>query len=267
MAKVIRFGTHTSIRGGEQQLVATSEVVCGDIIVLESGMRVPADARIIDSQSLLVDESMLTGESFAIAKKANADVADNAPLGDRITMVYSGTIVSKGRATAIVTDVGENTEIGKISQNVTESEETVSPLQQQIDKFGKGLSISILIVVVLIFVLGFLRGNEIITMFLTSVALAVSAIPEGLPIAVTVTLSIGVYQMAKHKAIVKKLAAVETLGSTNVICSDKTGTLTKNQMTVSALFCGGEEFTVSGSGYEIEGEITDKSGKKIRYNS
>ena len=262
LAKVIRSSGLPSIRSGEQQFIETSEVVCGDIIVLESGMCVPADARLIETQNLLVDESMLTGESFSITKKAEAVVDDDAGLGDRLTMVFSGTVVNKGRAKAIVTSVGPETEIGKISRNVEETEETVSPLQTQIEKFGRVLSYSIVAIVIIIFATGFLRGNNLVTMFLTSVALAVSAIPEGLPISVTVTLSIGIYQMAKYKAIVKKLAAVETLGSTNVICSDKTGTLTKNQMTTARVFTGGEEYRIIGSGYEIEGEALSSDGKK-----
>ena len=249
------------IRNKNQIIIPAEDLVVGDIVLLESGMRVPADARLIDTNSLLVDESMLTGESFAINKKYDAILSESAPLGDRITMVYSGTIIQKGRATGVVTAVGKHTEFGKISEKVAEAEETVSPLQIQIAKFGKGLSIGILLIVIAIFIVGFLRGYEWITMFMTSVGLAVSAIPEGLPVAVTITLSIGIYQMAKHKAIVKKLAAVETLGSTNVICTDKTGTLTKNQMTVTRIFAGGEEYDVVGSGYQKDGFVKPKNSE------
>lgn len=255
------------IRNGEQVQIPTSEVVCGDILVLESGMRSPADARLIDTLNFLVDESMLTGESFAIEKNANAQIPNEAPLGDRVNMVYSGTIIQKGRALAVVTSVGAATEFGKISQNIIDADDTVSPLQINIAKFGKGLSFAIMIIIAVIFLVGFLRGQPWITMLMTSVGLAVSAIPEGLPVAITITFSVGIYQMAKHKAIVKKLAAVETLGSANIICTDKTGTLTKNQMTATHLFVGGEKFDVTGSGYNRIGEVIKKDGSKIKFDS
>lgn len=251
------------IRNSKHLTIPTTDVVVGDIVVLESGDRVPADCRLIDSNNLLVDESMLTGESFAIAKKYNAIVAENADLGDRITMVYSGTIVQKGRGLGIITAIGVNSEFGKISQKVLESEETESPLQHKIEQFGKVLSVTILTSVAVIFVVGWLRGNDAINMLLTSVGLAVSAIPEGLPVSVTITLSIGIYQMSKQNAILKRLAAVETLGSANVICSDKTGTLTKNQMTVTMLYVGGREYLVEGSGYEVAGKVIDEKGNKV----
>lgn len=255
------------IRNGVQASIPTEEVVCGDIIILESGMRVPADARLIELNNLTVDESMLTGESFPLEKKVNIKISESAPIGDRFNYIYSGTIVIKGRATAIVTAVGNHTEFGKISEKVAEAEDSVSPLQHQIEKFSKGLSLAILGTVLVIFVIGLLRDNSLITMFLTSVGLAVSAIPEGLPVAVTITLSIGISQMAKHKAIVKKLSAVETLGSTNFICTDKTGTLTKNQMVVTKLFSAGEDFYISGLGYHTDGIIFNSlSGEEIKYN-
>ncbi|MCX7907906.1 MAG: HAD-IC family P-type ATPase [Ignavibacteria bacterium] len=254
------------IRDGIQKNIPTQEVVCGDLLILESGVRVPADGRLIESNNLLVDESMLTGESFSIEKRYDARVPENAPLGDRFTMVYSGSIVQKGRGIAVVTSVGQNTEFGKIAQKVSEAEESQSPLQIQIAKFGKALSVAILLVIAAIFVIGYLRGNEFILMFLTSVGLAVSAIPEGLPVAVTITLSIGLSQMAQHKAIVKKLAAVETLGSTNIICTDKTGTLTKNEMTVTKYLLGDDTFVVTGAGYGVKGFVVDqKTGKVIDY--
>lgn len=243
------------IRDGKQQEILTSEVVCGDIILLESGARVPADGRLISSQNLLVDESMLTGESFSIEKNSEKIIEEDASLGDRINYVYSGTIIQKGRGQAVVTAVGKNAEFGKISKQVAEAEEQLSPLQINLAKLGKWIGISIMIAVVFIFIIGFMQGNGWAIMLLTSIGLAVSAIPEGLPVAVTITLSIGIYQMAKHKAVVKKLAAVETLGSTNIICSDKTGTLTKNQMTVTRMYSGGRDLTVTGTGYGRKGEV------------
>ena len=251
------------IRNGEQIQIPSADVVCGDVVVLESGMKVPADGRLVDTNSLLIDESMLTGESFAITKKHDTKLTVHASLGDRINMVHSGTIIQKGRGLAVITATGNSTEFGKISEKVAEAVESQSPLQQQIAKFGKGLVYGILSVVLVIFLIGFLRGHHWISMFLTSVALAVSAIPEGLPVAITITLTIGISQMAKHKAVVKKLSAVETLGSTNVICTDKTGTLTKNQMTVTKLWTGCKEFKVSGSGYHNSGEVSSLDENKV----
>ncbi len=256
------------IRDGHQQSIPSTEVVVGDIIILESGMRAPADARLIETQNLMVDESMLTGESFAIEKQHDIIFEESTPLGDRKNMIYSGTIIQKGRGLAVVVAVCVKTEFGKISENVALAEETESPLQKNIELFGKWLSIAIMVIIVLIFIIGFLRGNELLVMLLTSVGLAVSAIPEGLPVAVTITLSIGIYQMAKHKAIVKKLAAVETLGSTNVICTDKTGTLTKNQMTVTNLWIGGRYFKVEGSGYQKQGGIINlENNERVDINT
>ena len=251
------------IRGGVAIDIESREIVPGDIILLESGMRVPADARLVDSSSLLIDESMLTGESVASEKKHDARVVDDAPLGDRFTMVYSGAVVVRGRGRAIVTSIGEKTEIGVISKSLAETEEQQSPLEERLEDFGKKLSIAIMTTMVIIFIAGIFRDGrigegEIIKMLLTSVALAVSAIPEGLPVSVTVTLSIGLYQMAKRNAIVRKLPAVETLGSTTVICSDKTGTLTQNQMTAVHLFAGTEQYDVTGTGYGKKGVITAK---------
>ncbi|MGQ9819022.1 MAG: cation-translocating P-type ATPase [Candidatus Kapaibacteriales bacterium] len=256
------------LRNGQQQLISTSEVVCGDIIVLESGVRVPADARLIEANNLVVDESMLTGESFGIEKNPKVRIPENTPLADRLTMVHSGCIIQKGRGLAVVTATGSATEFGKIAEKVAEAEEGESPLQTQISKFGKVLSLAILLIIAIIFVVGSLQGNDFIVMFLTSVGLAVSAIPEGLPVAVTITLSIGLSQMAKHKAIVKKLAAVETLGSTNIICTDKTGTLTKNEMMTSKYILFDKTYLVTGSGYHKEGEVyNQETNEKVLWNT
>jgi len=253
------------IRNGKHETINTTELTLGDVIVLESGDRVPADARLIESKNLLVNESMLTGESLRAEKNANKIISEESSLGDRINVVYSGTIIEKGRGLGVVCGVGVNSEFGKISKNVLETETTESPLQEKIEKFGKGLSIAILSIIVFIFLIGLYNDIHWLQMFLASVGLAVSAIPEGLPVSVTITLSIGLYQMAKQNAVVKKLAAVETLGSTNVICTDKTGTLTKNQMTVTKFFIDSEDYDVSGSGYVIDGEIT-KNNTNIKYN-
>lgn len=257
-ARVVRHGKHETIN--------TTELTEGDVIVLESGDRVPADARLVETKNLLVNESMLTGESLRAEKNAKAIFNIDSSLGDRVNMVYSGTIIEKGRGLGIVSGIGSNSEFGKISKNVLETETADSPLQEKIEQFGKGLSIAILSIIAVIFVVGLLKDINWLQMLLASVGLAVSAIPEGLPVSVTITLSIGLYQMAKQNAVVKKLAAVETLGSTNVICTDKTGTLTKNQMTVTKFFVNGEDYEVTGSGYAIDGNVTFDD-KVIKSNS
>ncbi len=251
------------VRGGMQATVPATELVCGDVVLVESGTKVPADIRLIDAQELVVDESMLTGESLHVTKKPDAVVDEKAPLGDRFTMLYSGTVVQRGRGKGIVTAVGVQTELGLITKNIVEAEETISPLQLRLAQFGGKLSIAIGIAIAFIFIAGYAAGNDLLTMFLTSVGMAVSAIPEGLPVSVTVALSIGVYMMAKKHAIIRKLSAVETLGSTTVICTDKTGTLTANAMTVTRIMAGGEQFTVTGIGYDPVGEIRNESGERV----
>lgn len=244
------------MRGGEHIEIPTNEIVCGDILLVESGTRVAADARLVSSLSLQVDESMLTGESLAATKNDEFIADEHAPLGDRVNMLFSGTIVQRGRGTAVVTGVGAATEFGKISKHIEEADAGASPLQARLEQFSKYLSIAIMVTVGVIFLIGWLRGNPIMTMLLTAVGLAVSAIPEGLPVSVTITLSIGMHLMAKRNAVIRKLVAVETLGSANVICSDKTGTLTRNQMTATRIYTGGDDMSVSGGGYSKRGAIT-----------
>ncbi|MBE0645771.1 MAG: HAD-IC family P-type ATPase [Bacteroidetes bacterium] len=250
------------LRHGTQMTLPSTELVCGDIVFVESGTKVPADIRLIDSQELMIDESMLTGESMHTLKQAQADVAEDASLGDRSNMLYSGTVVQRGRGKGVVIAVGVQSELGQITKNIVEAEETISPLQLRLARFGKNLSITIGIAIGVLFVAGWLQGNSLLQMFLTSVGLAVSAIPEGLPVSVTVALSIGVYSMAKKNAIIRKLAAVETLGSTTIICTDKTGTLTENAMTVTRIIAGGETFVVTGTGYDADGAI-HQNGKPL----
>ncbi|MFA6233949.1 MAG: HAD-IC family P-type ATPase [Bacteroidota bacterium] len=251
-ARVLRHGTHTTL--------PSTELVCGDVVFVESGTKVPADIRLIDSQELMIDESMLTGESVHTLKKALAEIPQDASLGDRRNMLYAGTVVQRGRGKGLVVAAGVNSELGQITKNIVEAEETISPLQRRLARFGKNLSITIGIAIGVLFLAGWLQGNSLLQMFLTSVGLAVSAIPEGLPVSVTVALSIGVYSMAKKNAIIRKLAAVETLGSTTIICTDKTGTLTENAMTVTRIVTGGELFEVSGIGYDADGEIRGGQG-------
>lgn len=250
-------------RSGREVITDSENVVMGDIVLLESGTKIPADLRILEANNLSIDESMLTGESLHVQKDSAPIQGENVALGDKVNMAYSGTIVTRGRGVGVVVATAKNTEFGKIAQMISEQEESISPLQIKIEKFGKALTFSILGMIVIIFILGeLLRNIPIEEMALTAVGLAVSAIPEGLPIAVTVTLSIGLYKMAKRNAIIRKLPAVETLGSTTVICSDKTGTLTKNEMTVHEVFAGKNFYHVSGTGYNPEGNF-EVNGSKI----
>ena len=244
------------IRNGTQESIDAPGLVCGDIVLVESGSKIPADIRLVESQELVVDESILTGESLPVTKSAISIIEAESFLGNRINMIFAGTVVQRGRGKGVVTSVGANTELGVITKNIVDAEETISPLQERLIRFGKTLSAAIGVTIVVIFVAGIVGGNSLLQMFLTSVGMAVSAIPEGLPVSVTVALSIGVYAMAKKKAIIRKLSAVETLGSTTVICTDKTGTLTANAMTVVKIFTDNATHNVSGIGYEPQGEIT-----------
>ncbi len=252
------------LRSGEQHQILTEDLVTGDIVLLESGVRVPADLRLIDTHELGIDESTLTGEPLPSQKKSGPILPENTPLGDRITMAFSGTTVRKGRGRGIAVGVGVRSEIGKISKGISDAVEVTSPLQERLARFGTVMATGIAVVIGLIFVLGLLRGYDPTVMLLTAIGLAVSAIPEGLPIAVTVALSIGVYQMARRNAIVRKLNAVETLGSTTVICSDKTGTLTRNQMTTVMIATDDRVYTLTGGGYDPNGELRDDTGEQLK---
>ncbi len=252
------------LRAGEQRIVPAEEIVVGDVVLLESGVRVPADLRLAETTELGIDESMLTGEPLPSQKHADDVLPEKTSLGDRLNMAFAGTTVRKGRSRGIVVGVGESSEIGKISRGIADAVETVSPLQERLAKFGKVMAIGIGITISLIFVIGLLRGYDATAMLLTSIGLAVSAIPEGLPIAVTVALSIGVFQMARQNAIVRKMNAVETLGSTTVICSDKTGTLTRNQMTVVMIATDDRLYRLTGGGYDPAGEILDDAEDPVR---
>ncbi len=220
------------LRDGKETIVESMQVVPGDIIKLEAGDFIPADARIINSYSLKSEESALTGESVPVDKNANAVIDEKAPLGDRVNMVYSGCSIAYGTGTAVVTSTGMNTEIGKIANLLEEADEVKTPMQLRLEKLGRYLGVIAIAACAIIFVIGLLNSIPIMEIFMTSVSLAVSAIPEGLPAIVTVVLSIGVQRMVKRNAIIRKLPAVETLGSASVICSDKTGTLTQNRMTL-----------------------------------
>ena len=247
-------------RGGEVVQVGAEALVPGDIVLLDAGDRVPADARVLSAHNAEVAEAALTGESHAVAKHAGLLSAGEHPLAERLNMVFMNTVVTRGRIEALVTTTGMATEMGRISTLLETAPDQPTPLQVQIDALGKSLAGIAGVVVTLIFGLGILRGDDLTQTIMTSIALAVAAIPEGLPAVVTVTLAIGMHRMAKNRAIVKKLSAVETLGSTTVICSDKTGTLTLNQMTARELFYRGRHFEVSGEGYAGAGAITTSDG-------
>ncbi len=250
-------------RDAQVEEIPATALVPGDLVLLEAGDRVPADGRLFVTHSVEIDEAALTGESHPVGKDARAIAESDAPLGERLGMAYMNSVVTRGRAEMIVTATGMATEMGRISGLLAQTEAGSTPLQRQLDTLGKRLALIAGVVVSLIFVLGFMRGEPLIEIILTSIALAVAAIPEGLPAVVTVTLAIGMHRMAQHKAIVKKLAAVETLGCTTTICSDKTGTLTLNQMTAPVAYFQGRRFVVSGQGYVGHGAITPEDGAEL----
>ena len=224
------------IRNGKLEVVQSRELVPGDIVILETGDYVPADLRIIEAVNLKAQESALTGESVPVEKMAARIEDERIGLGDRINMLFSSSLITYGRGKAVVVETGMNTEVGKIADIINSAEEGETPLQEKLNKLGKTLGIVALIICFAIFGIGLLYGKDVIEMFLTAVSLAVAAIPEGLPAVSTIVLAIGVQRMVKKNAIVKKLPAVETLGSATVICSDKTGTLTQNKMTVEKIY-------------------------------
>ena len=244
----------TVVRGGKKRRIPSAELVLGDLALLQSGDKVPADLRLLRTRELRVDESALTGESVPVEKVA--DVLElETPLADRKNMAYSSTLVVYGTGSGVVVGVGDKTQIGRISEMISAAEVLATPLTKKIAHFSHVLLFVILSLSALTFVGGILRGLSWFDTFMAVVALAAGAIPEGLPAAVTIILAMGVARMAKHRAIIRRLPAVETLGSTTVICSDKTGTLTKNQMTVQEIFAGADHFELSGAGYNPEGHI------------
>ncbi|MBS0149585.1 MAG: cation-translocating P-type ATPase [Nitrospira sp.] len=246
------------IRDGVLQSIPARELVRGDLVALEAGDRIPADVRLIYTTNFQAQEASLTGESTPVQKQAERLEATEVPLADQRNMVFMGTVAVSGKAHGLVVATGVGTELGRIAdliQKATEAEHGETPLQRRLEQFGSTLLWLALGVVAIVFVLGFLRGEPLEEMFLISVSLAVAAVPEGLPAVVTITLALGVTRMAKRHALIRKLPAVETLGSATVICTDKTGTLTKNEMTVTKLVVGNETFEVTGEGYEPVGEI------------
>ena len=220
------------IRDGVKRVIPASEIVIGDIVYLEAGFIVPADIRLISDSELLIDESALTGESVSVNKDASVILDENVALGDRINMAFSGTIINCGTAVGVVTSTGMNTEVGKIAHLLENTDEVSSPLKRKLEAVGKALSIVGIIISVLIFIIGLCYGKDITLLLMIAISLAISVIPEGLPATATIVMALGVQRMADKNALVKKLPAVETLGSASVICTDKTGTLTQNKMTV-----------------------------------
>jgi len=242
-------------RDGQTMVLSADALVPGDIVLLGAGDRVPADGRVITAHAFEVDESSLTGESHTVGKQVDALAGQNIPLAERANLFYMNTTVTRGRAEMVVTATGMQTELGLLAGILGRAKDSPTPLQVQLDNLGSRLALIAGIVIVFMLIAGLLRGEPWINMVLTAIALAVAAIPEGLPAVVTVTLAIGLQRMARNKAIVKRLAAVETLGCTSVICSDKTGTLTINQMTTRQLYTSGQHLQVSGEGYETTGKI------------
>ena len=223
------------LRDGKVRLINSEELVKGDVIFLESGDKIPADCRIIESHSLKVNESSLTGESIDISKEVCV-LKNDTPLHNRKNMIYSGTYVVYGKCKAIVCETGSKTEFGLIAESLNNNEKNVTPLQKKINDISKVLSIAILVIIIVIFIVGLIKGFDLLNVFMLSISLAVAAIPEGLPAVITITLSLGINDLAKKNAIVRKMSSVETLGCTEIICSDKTGTITQNKMQLEELY-------------------------------
>ncbi len=259
LSKVMTTET-TVVRAGARTRVPADQLVPGDLVILQSGDKVPADLRLTYSRDLRVDESALTGESVP-AEKRTEPLEGTAVLADRSNMAYASTLCSRGQGAGVVVATGDATQVGNISHLIAEAHKLQTPLTRKIAQFSRLLLFVILGLAVITAVVGVVRGEPVVDVFLAAVALAVGAIPEGLPAAVTIVLSIGVSRMARRRAIIRRLPAVETLGSTTVICSDKTGTLTENQMTVQKAVVGGRSYPVSGVGYDPEGEVLSAEGE------
>ena len=248
--------TASVLRDGTEVKIPARELVPGDVILLHTGDRMPADARLLESINLQIEEAALTGESVAVEKHVDALPVNDLPVGDRKNMVYAGTAATYGRGKALVVATGMQTEFGKIAQLLQTVETGKTPLQNNLDKVGTALARAAFVVVAIIVALGLFRGQPFVEMLIFGIALAVAVVPEALPAVVTISLAIGVQKMVKRNALIRRLPAVETLGSTSVICSDKTGTLTKDEMTVRKIFAAGQLFSVSGAGYSPVGEFS-----------
>ncbi len=252
------------LRAGKVQQVSAEELVPGDVVLLNAGDSVPADLRLLEAVSLRANESALTGESVPVEKDAGAIKAEQASIGDRKNMLFMGTTITGGRGKAIVVETGMRTQLGRIAQLLDEAVAEPTPLQQRLGKLGKILGAAAVAIVALVFFIGLWRGEDLLEMFMVAISLAVAAVPEGLPAVVTIVLALGVTRMSRRRAIIRKLPAVETLGTATVICSDKTGTLTKNEMTVVGTYVTGRLFKVTGAGYDPGGKFLDLNGNEIR---
>ena len=244
------------IRGGRVEIVPAKELLPGDILELEAGDHIAADGRLLKSFSMQVAEAALTGESTAVEKDSESKIAVDAPLGDRLNTVYMGTVVTHGKGTALVVNTGMQSELGRIAGMLQTTVEEQTPLQKRLEALGKALILFCLVIITVVFALRLMRGEKVGETFLLAVSLGVAAVPEGLPAVVTVALALGLQRMVKRHALVRRLASVETLGSVTVICSDKTGTLTRNEMTVRQVVCGDKSYQVSGAGYAPEGDFS-----------
>ena len=243
------------VRDGKTVEIGSRELVPGDIVILETGDIVPADLRIIDSKNLKIEEASLTGESVAVEKDSSKVLEGEVALGDRVNMAYMSTIVTYGRGKGVVVGTAADTEIGKIATMIQTYEDEATPLQKKLNQLGKILGIATILICIVVFADGLIQNRDPLEMFMVSVSLAVAAIPEGLPAIVTIVLAIGMNKMVKRNAIVKKLLAVETLGATSVICTDKTGTLTQNEMTVVKVYTNDKIIDIEGVGYEPKGDF------------
>ncbi len=247
------------LRGGRRLTVPSGELVPGDLVLLEAGNFMPADLRLVESVNLRIDEAALTGESVPVDKDSNLTLAADIGLGDRRNVAFMSTIATFGRGMGVVTGTGMQTKIGRIAELLQEVEEEETPLQRRLDRLGRTLGYVSLVIVGLVFVLGVIRGVDALEMFIIAVSLAIAAVPEGLPAVVTISLALGMREMIRRHALIRKLASVETLGSASIICSDKTGTLTQNEMTTVRIWIDGTYLTVTGDGYDPHGEIRSSS--------
>ncbi|MGV8026118.1 MAG: cation-translocating P-type ATPase [Anaerolineaceae bacterium] len=253
------------LRDGHRVSVPARELVPGDIVFLEAGNFVPADLRLLEAVNLKIDEAPLTGESVPVDKNATVLLGSDATLGDRINTAFSGTVVSYGRGKGIVISTGMNTQLGLIATMLQSVEEEQTPLQKKLDQLGKMLGYACMVISAIVFIAGWLQGGDALEMFMVAVSLAIAAVPEGLPAVVTISLALGMHEMVKRHALIRRLASVETLGSATVICSDKTGTLTQNVMTVTEVWTDGKTVNITGTGYVPVGNFI-MDGKKIDLN-
>jgi Ca2+-transporting ATPase len=243
------------LRNGKRVTVSSPNLVPGDVVFLEAGNFIPADIRLVESMNLRIDEAALTGESVSVQKHALANVAEASGLGDRKNMAFRGTVVTYGRGKGVVAETGMSTELGKIAELLSAVENEQTPLQKALDKLGKTLGWACLAVCAIVFITGLIEGGDPLTLFMIAVSLAIAAVPEGLPAIVTISLALGMQEMIKRHALIRRLSSVETLGSTTVICSDKTGTLTQNEMTVTRVWVDGQSAAITGQGYAPVGDF------------